>query len=504
MLLKLGSRSSALAKIQTHLVAKSLNQKFPDLQIQFHFKESKGDKDLHSPLWKLSGQGIFTKDLQDDLLNNKIDGIVHSWKDLDLSERKGTRVISVLPREDQRDVIFLKKSIDGIFPSKIKILTSSPRREYNIKPFIRSFFPISLSNLPIEFESVRGNIQTRFKKFMESDSNCLLVAKAAIDRILTDHTFANEIDELIEIQNYLRSKINECLFMILPLSQNPCAPAQGALCVETRENDQESILYFESLMDLEAEETSKKERNILQKFGGGCHQKIGVSAIAREFGEITYLRGETDSGKVLNEITYSNKLPIQFSEEEVWPYLGIKPKKDRIQLSVAIPNNTDLYISKSFSLPATELPHLKNRILWCSGVSTWKELAKRDIWVHGSSDGLGEVEKIQISCLTGRENSFLKLTHDTNQNQVLPTLKTYVVSPPDIPYEMNPKQIKAAFWNSGSEFLYLMEKFPEWKYIIHFCGPGSTYLKIKQYLGEKGKINICPSFQYWKDYYIKN
>jgi len=66
MLLKLGSRSSALAKIQTHLVAKSLNQKFPDLQIQFHFKESKGDKDLHSPLWKLSGQGIFTKDLQDD------------------------------------------------------------------------------------------------------------------------------------------------------------------------------------------------------------------------------------------------------------------------------------------------------------------------------------------------------------------------------------------------------------------------------------------------------
>jgi hydroxymethylbilane synthase len=503
MLLNLGSRASALAKIQTLTVGNALKTNFPNLRINYHFQESKGDKDLSSPLWKLSGQGIFTKDLQDALLAHKIDGIVHSWKDLDLNDRKDTKVISVLPREDQRDVIFLKKKYLLSPPNALTIYTSSPRREYNITPFIREYFPSSLSKQPITFESVRGNIQTRFKKFMESDISCLIVAKAAIDRLILSTELIPEISELSEIQNFLKSKMEECAFMLIPLSLNPCAPAQGAICVEVRKDDKNIHSFFEKISHNETSTSVLKERAILKQFGGGCHQKIGVSIISRPYGEISYLKGQTEEGIILNEIKCSNQLEIQFHEKNVWPNLLEKPTRERSPIEVTVPADKDLYITKSFALPENAMSDLKNRILWTSGIATWKDLAKRNIWVNGTSDGLGEMEEINIQSLTNRSIRFIKLTHDESQNYFLPTLQTYHLSSPEIPNDFLPEKIYAAYWNSGSEFLYLVEKFPILKDIHHFCGPGSSYTKIKQYLGENGKITISPSFQYWKETYIK-
>lgn len=505
MLLKLGSRASTLAKIQSYSVGEKLKATFPELEIEYIFQESKGDKDLVSPLWKLSGQSIFTKDLQDALLAGKIDAIVHSWKDLELNDRDLTKVFSVLSRADERDVLLFKKDHRNQPPSKLKVLTSSPRREYNLTSFIRNFFPSSLANQALEFESVRGNIQTRFKKFMESDASAILIAKAALDRILSADIFLTQIHEIKETQEFLKSKLLECFFMVIPLSQNPCAPAQGALCVEMRANDLHFQNYIHAIVDKNSEANALKERAILKNYGGGCHQKIGVSVIKRDYGEITYLRGITDEGQILNQISFTRTYPLKFKKSEVWPSESNKLKKNRLLLNVEIPALFDLYVTKSFSLPSSAEHTLNDRIVWCSGVKTWSELAARDIWVHGTSDGLGEAEEMNLFHLVPRKLNFLKLTHDDSQDQFLATLKTYHLELQEKSEGIeNHEQIQAAYWSSGSEFFYLINHYPHWKNLIHFCGPGTTYSKIKQYLGESATVYICPSYKYWEENYLEN
>lgn len=505
MLLKIGSRASTLAKIQSLSVGEKLKETFPELEIEYVFQEVKGDKDLVSPLWKLSGQGIFTKDLQDALLAGKIDAIVHSWKDLELNEREQTKVISVLPRADERDILLFKKTHRNQPIPKLKVLTSSPRREYNLTSFIRNFFPSSLANLPIEFESVRGNIHTRFRKFIESEASAILIAKAALDRLLSPEIFLNQIPEFKDNQEFLKSKLTDCLFMILPLSQNPCAPAQGALCVEIRKNDFQLQNYMQPLIHKSTEECALKERAILKHYGGGCHQKIGVSVLKRDYGEISYLKGITDEGQILNQITFSRTYPLKFKKSEVWPIETKKLIKNRQELNVEIPDQFDLYVTKSIALPKSTERKISDRILWCSGMKTWSELAARDIWVHGTSDGLGEAEDMNLSNLVSKKLNFLKLTHDDTQDHTLATLKTYHL---DLQLEehgiTNHEEIKAAFWTSGSEFLYLIDKYPHWKDLIHFCGPGTTYSRIKQSLGDSAIVYICPSFKYWEETYVES
>jgi len=500
MLLKLGSRTSVLAKIQSLSVGIALKEKFRDLQVDYFFRESAGDLNLHDPLWKISGQGMFTKELQEDLLSQKIDAIVHSWKDLDLNEREQTNIISVLPRADERDFLFFKKgSIQGK-PNILKILTSSPRREYNLTSFIRNFFPISLSSLPLDFISIRGNVQTRFRKFIESDADGYIVASAAIQRLLNSHHLDKDIPELQEIRKNLQDMIKECEFMLLPVSQNPCAPAQGALCVEIRKSDTNLAEMFGKLSDSISKETSLLERSLLKKYGGGCHQKIGINVMRRDFGNLTFIKGITESGEKLDQILFSEVPPSRYRNDSVWPPNANKLLKRRIPIFVQIPKDRDLYVTKSISLPNDWIA--EDHIIWTSGTNTWQELAKRNHWVHGTSDGLGESEEPNIDYLIGRKLNFIKLSHDESQNQKMETLKTYEVVFPEIAQGFAAEKIKAAFWSSSSEFFYYINIFPEWKNIEHFCGPGITSRKLKEYLGENKKIIICPSFQYWKDHYI--
>lgn len=132
--LKIASRKSALAKLQTYLVLDALKKKFPNIQIELHFREASGDLDLQTPLWKMGTRGVFTQDLTKDLVEKKVDLVIHSWKDLDLEGHSGTTIVGVLDRADQRDVLLWKKSsLSKNSPSELKIQTSSPRREYNLK-----------------------------------------------------------------------------------------------------------------------------------------------------------------------------------------------------------------------------------------------------------------------------------------------------------------------------------------------------------------------------------
>ena len=188
------SRKSELAIIQARLVGLELKKKFPDLNISYLYKSTKGDINQTSSLSNMKSLGVFTNDLRKDLQNNKCDIIVHSWKDLPIEFGDKTFIAGTLKRADERDILFIdKKKINRIKKSKkISILSSSPRRAYNLKPFIAEYFPYECKN--ISFHDVRGNIPTRFKKFLGGvDEDWFVTVHVCIEKAASGAIVAAEL-----------------------------------------------------------------------------------------------------------------------------------------------------------------------------------------------------------------------------------------------------------------------------------------------------------------------
>ena len=292
------SRKSDLAVIQAHEFGKFLSSKQPSINIDYSTKSTSGDKDLQTPLSEMPSEGVFTDDLREELINEKCDIIIHSWKDLPLDVGNKTEIIITLNRADERDLLFIKKNqIKKINEEQnISILSSSPRRQYNLESFVKDFLPFKIKKT--KFNNIRGNILTRFKKFIESDSDGFVVAKAAIDRLLN-----SDKKYFPDIENILRKQINQCLWNIVPLSVNPSSPGQGALAIEIRADDSELKHLLKDLNNKIDYENVILEREELRKYGGGCHQKIGVSFQNTFFGKIKSSKGETDNGSSFEERT---------------------------------------------------------------------------------------------------------------------------------------------------------------------------------------------------------
>ena len=307
MKIRILSRKSDLAIIQAREFSDYLQSKHPFVEIEFVTKSTSGDKDLITPLSEMPTEGVFTNDLRDELINNKCDLIVHSWKDLPIEVGDKTKIVATLKRADKRDILFLKKN--KITDSKkITILCSSPRRQYNLENFIKNYFPQKFDE--VSFENIRGNIPTRFKKFLENpNSDGFIVANAAIDRLLLNNYF-----EFNELKTTLKKNINECLWSILPLSINPCSPGQGALAIETRNKDNNLNNILKDINFFEDYSNVIEERSILKNYGGGCNQKIGVSYISHKLGLVGSKRGDDEVGDhfeswdliELKNIHYSN------------------------------------------------------------------------------------------------------------------------------------------------------------------------------------------------------
>src|SRR5437868_7218624 len=159
-------------------------------------------------------KGVFTEDFVQDLLDGKTDMVVHSWKDLPTAPRVGTKIVATLPRADQRDLFLFKKSSEARVRStgELNVFSSSPRRAYNLEGFLKDHLPYNLSK--VQFHNVRGNIQTRVRKMLEDASvDGLIVAKAAIDRLLTV-----KAAEFNETRQFLRETLKELNWVVLPLS----------------------------------------------------------------------------------------------------------------------------------------------------------------------------------------------------------------------------------------------------------------------------------------------
>lgn len=484
MRLKLGSRKSDLARWQAVKVGRVLEQLPERPSIEFLFKSSLGDQNLDVPLAGMGAKGVFTEDFHADLIGGQCDLVVHSWKDLPVEIRAETHIAMTLPRADVRDVLIIPENVwqEALKSKSLTVLTSSPRRVYNLAPALPKLLP---GQLKIEFKNVRGNVPTRLKKMYEENA-ALVVAKAGLDRLL-----AAEADGFL--QESVRSLIAKCRFQVLPVSLNPPAPAQGALAIEVLRSNEQVNAFCTKLNDEVTYNCVEMEREILRQFGGGCHQKIGVAALPRPFGLVRALRGLTDSGEVLREWRIENTTPWTRakSKDHVHP-LTIKENSWFERQSIATTPTAPIDEEAFFVARADAFPRdwkLKpDQVLWAAGIQTWMKLAERGNFVNGCNDGLGESEDSGLEWIKGHSLEWCKLSHH-GAPPAKKGLATYQLVPRD--QTPNLKDKTHFFWMSRTQFERALQFFPDeinngW----NACGPGHTFEHLKTVSSLKNPVKV--------------
>lgn len=258
MKLRVGTRASRLALIQTEEVIRALRSIEPRLQAEVVKIRTTGDKLLDSPLSRIGQKGVFVKEIEEALLQGAIDIAVHSMKDLPTKLPDGLMVGAVPKRLDPRDVLLLKEELNWppIDGERLKVGTSSLRR----KAQLQALWP------SLEVVSLRGNLDTRLIKLKDGGYDLIVVALSGLIRLFGG------------IPSGVKAVFEE---RILP------APGQGALAVECKEGSP----FLELLSAIEDPQSAKEvlaERCFLEEMGGGCQVPLG--ALARCEGERVVLR----------------------------------------------------------------------------------------------------------------------------------------------------------------------------------------------------------------------
>ncbi len=244
--LVLGTRKSKLAMTQAELAKAHLLKTFPDLDIQIRSMDTQGDASLHLDFAQLD-KGMFTKTIENALLNGNIDVAVHSLKDLPTDLPQGLELRAVLPREDSRDVMVssIAANLDLLLLGA-RVGTGSPRRCAQLLAYRND-----LKVLPI-----RGNVDTRLKKLDHGDYDALVLAAAGLKRLNLEG----------RITTYLPIDI-----MMPP-------PGQGAIGLEVRQEDERVQQMLDQINHTQTWHEVSAERAFLKALGGGCHIPIAAQS----------------------------------------------------------------------------------------------------------------------------------------------------------------------------------------------------------------------------------
>ncbi|MCL4280101.1 MAG: hydroxymethylbilane synthase [Ignavibacteriaceae bacterium] len=270
----IGSRGSELALWQANFVKKELEKKNKNVSVEIKIIKTTGDKILDVALSKIGDRSLFTKELEVELLNKKIDLAVHSLKDLQTVIPKGLKLSAVTKRHNVNDVLIARKKGTTIFnlPENAVVATGSLRRRcqlLHIRP-------------DLNIVELRGNVPSRIKKFLESDWDAIILARAGVERL----------------------KLNKYISSIIKTDVMLPAVGQGALGIETRTDNK---IVNEIVKSIHHENTYKAvsaERALLKTLEGGCQVPIGAFAEIKKTGlHIDALVGSLDGS-----ITYRKKI----------------------------------------------------------------------------------------------------------------------------------------------------------------------------------------------------
>jgi hydroxymethylbilane synthase len=243
----IGTRGSDLALWQANFVKSSLEEHFPRFNFEIKIIHTTGDEVLDVALSKIGDKGLFTRQIENELLNGGIDLAVHSLKDLQTVQPEGLTIGAVCKREVPNDVFVSKNgaSIDDL-PEGAAVATGSLRRRSQLLHY-RSDLKIA---------EIRGNLPTRFRKFDESELDGMILAYAGIYRL----SFEERISQIIPFK------------IMLP------AVGQGAVAVEVRKDDPRIAEVVVKLNHAETYTCITAERAFLRRLEGGCQVPIGAHA----------------------------------------------------------------------------------------------------------------------------------------------------------------------------------------------------------------------------------
>lgn len=274
MKLKLATRGSRLALIQANIVKTALEKN--GATVELIIASTKGDRDQKSPINAIGGRGLFVKEIEQYLLDGRADIAVHSGKDLPYELENGLMIAGTPTAADSRDLLIIRKGIP-----EIKLIgTGSPRRKTECK----RFYPDA------NYESIRGNVDTRLNKLRDGEYDAIILAKAGLDRLGAD---LSDFD-------VVSFDVNEFI---------PSA-CQGIIAVECRTGDSDIVAMLNRISDEKTKRRFEAERYMFSILKADCSVPLGVHCeilgdeytVAAMYKNKKITKSGTDYIKLCNEI----------------------------------------------------------------------------------------------------------------------------------------------------------------------------------------------------------
>ena len=243
-----GSRGSKLAMIQTESVITRLKEIYPQIKIEIKQIVTSGDRDRKTQLDRMDA-AVFVKELEEALLDRRIDLAVHSLKDIPTANPQGLRLAAVTEREDPRDVLVARASLDDL-PAGSVSGTGSLRRSIQLNRY----------RPDLKARPIRGNVDTRLRKVSEGEVDGIIVAAAGLRRLGLE----DRITEYLPLEHFLPSA------------------GQGALAIEIRSEDKAVYDLVSVLNDLASWQAVTAERAFLLTLGGGCRAPVAALGTVKD------------------------------------------------------------------------------------------------------------------------------------------------------------------------------------------------------------------------------
>ncbi|ACL32625.1 hydroxymethylbilane synthase [Glaesserella parasuis] len=288
-ILRIATRQSPLALWQANFVKDALEQRFPQLSVELVTMVTKGDIILDTPLAKIGGKGLFVKELELALLENRADIAVHSMKDVPMTFPEGLGLAVICEREDPRDA-FVSNHYANLeaLPAGAVVGTSSLRRQCQL-----------MAKYPhLQIKSLRGNVGTRLSKLDNGEYDAIILASAGL----------------------IRLGLSERIRTFIPVETSLPACGQGAVGIETRLNDERVLAYLAELNHQPTAYCVQAERAMNSRLQGGCQVPIGgFATLTGDEIELNALVGSLDGSTIVRasakgNIKEAEKLGVEVAE----------------------------------------------------------------------------------------------------------------------------------------------------------------------------------------------
>jgi hydroxymethylbilane synthase len=518
--LKLGTRRSALARAQSAAVARQLEQLHPGLNVELVGIETRGDRILDTPLSSVEGKEFFTDELDAALLGGAVDFTVHSYKDLSL-ERSARLLLAAVPRRQQpHDIALFSADVSERLAAGHELIigSSSPRRAAFVPDFLQRVLPRRAADrrelARVRLVDLRGNVDSRLRRLREPRGSTrhldgIVLAFAGLARLWADGAGQVLLHELLPALPR----------MLLPLSQCPAAPAQGALAIECRREDEQTAALLRSIDDAPTRRAVEVERSLLALRGGGCHQRFGATQIELPgVGTLLYQRAASDTGAPLEsdsaQLQWTPEQPLDAPKGNVVPWDGSQAAKSSVEpIEAGIARSAQrlksaaaLFVAHRRALPGGDSLQINSAAhIWVPGIDTWQALAARGVWVEGCAEGLGfaALEPMlaePLLQLPARDHwTVLTRLDAVGGWPACEVIATYRYCDADTAGEADqapPANATHLYWSSSAQF-------DRWCALVapgaqHACGAGKTY----EHLRRAGVQNLraFPQPAHWRQW----